>query len=230
MYDFVKKLISDNHFFFSSFGIALLVGGGLLLYVNTGDELWYWSARRSPFRDFMFRYGTQLAEGITYAFLIIAGLFVRVRYAILFFATGFFAGLISFATKWVFGHDRPSVFLKKQALFDQISLVEGVHLYGGPTSFPSGHTMSAFAVFGLLAFLLPRKRVTGTLLFALALLVAVSRIYLVQHFLKDVYLGSILGVLLAAALYYVHLQFPENTPHWYNASLPEKLRQRKSRA
>ena len=228
MSDFSKKLLYENHLFFICLAGSLLLGGALLLYVNTGDELWYWSARRSPFRDFMFRYGTQLAEGITYAVLVIAALFVRVRYSILFLATGFFAALLSFVAKWIFGHDRPSVFLQKQALLDQISLVEGVRLYGGPTSFPSGHTLSAFAIFGLLAFLLPRKRLTGPLLFALALLVAVSRIYLVQHFLKDVYLGAIMGVLLAAALYYLHLQFPEHTRHWYNRSLPEKLRQRKS--
>lgn len=230
MLSFAKQLLFNNRYFFICFSISLIAGAVLLAYVNTGDELWYWSARRSPFRDFFFRYGTQLAEGITYIVLILVGLFVRFRYSILFFATGFFATVLSFSAKWVFGHDRPSVFLKKQALIDQISLVEGVHLYGGPTSFPSGHTLSAFAIFGLLAFIVPRKRGIAVLLFGIALLVAVSRIYLVQHFLKDVYLGSILGILLAAAMYYVHLIIPRNKSNWYDHSLPEYWKKRRETA
>ena len=43
-----------------------------------------------------------------------------------------------------------------------------------------------------------------------ALLVGISRIYLVQHFLKDIYLGSILGVLAALLMYF--LQYRMDAP------------------
>ncbi|HRF40255.1 MAG TPA: phosphatase PAP2 family protein, partial [Saprospiraceae bacterium] len=45
------------------------------------------------------------------------------------------------------------------------------------------------------------KRGWPLLLFAVALTVGVSRMYLVQHFWKDVYFGALIGVVLAWGVY-----------------------------
>jgi undecaprenyl-diphosphatase len=66
-------------------------------------------------------------------------------------------------------------------------------------SFPSGHSITAFAVAVSLSlfypFLMP-------ILLTLAFLIAASRIILGMHFLSDVLAGSALGVSLGFASFY----------------------------
>lgn len=64
-------------------------------------------------------------------------------------------------------------------------------------SFPSGHTMTIFAFCFVLSWLSGTVK-AGVLLFSLALLVGLSRIYLLQHFGIDVLAGSALGILAAS--------------------------------
>ena len=129
---------------------------------------------------------------------------------------GFSVSVISYLTKTYFGHDRPSLYFRKLGMLDEINLVEGIVLNGGTTSFPSGHTMSAFALYAFLAFCLPKKKWLAALLFLIALLVGISRIYLVQHFLQDVYLGAILGVLIGMGWYWIQSRFLNRPDHWVN--------------
>jgi membrane-associated phospholipid phosphatase len=63
-------------------------------------------------------------------------------------------------------------------------------------SFPSGHAATAFAAATVVGVLHPRLRAP---LLALALLVAVSRVYLGVHFWSDVLVGSLLGVAIGIA-------------------------------
>ena len=75
-----------------------------------------------------------------------------------------------------------------------------VHQLGPKTSthsFPSGHSATSFACATMLAAAAPRLRV---LLYALAALIAFSRLYNGDHFPLDVLAGSVLGILVATAL------------------------------
>ena len=65
---------------------------------------------------------------------------------------------------------------------------------GGASSFPSGHTTSAFALATVLA-LWCRKKWVSIVLVCAAALVGYSRIYLAQHFPADVMAGSCIGIL-----------------------------------
>ena len=64
-------------------------------------------------------------------------------------------------------------------------------------SFPSGHATVAFACATVLALAVPRLRWP---LFALAALVAWSRVYVGVHYPGDVLAGAVLGVAIAIAL------------------------------
>jgi undecaprenyl-diphosphatase len=64
-------------------------------------------------------------------------------------------------------------------------------------SFPSGHAATAFAGATAIALLAPRLRVP---VFALAALVALSRIYLGVHYVLDVIAGSALGIAVGFAV------------------------------
>lgn len=62
----------------------------------------------------------------------------------------------------------------------------------GFISFPSGHSVTAFALAFVLARSYPRYAVP---LYGLAVLVALSRVYLAKHFPSDVVAGAVVGIL-----------------------------------
>jgi membrane-associated phospholipid phosphatase len=93
---------------------------------------------------------------------------------------------------------RPSVILKDYPLH----FVDGVEM-ATHFSFPSGHTTFAFAFFGFLA-LNSTKTIFKLLYLFLAVLVALSRIYLLQHFLIDTIVGSMIGFLCALIGHFVY--------------------------
>jgi len=72
-------------------------------------------------------------------------------------------------------------------------------LVGRPTtsSFPSGHSASSFACATVLGVFVPSLRIP---LFALAALVAWSRVYVGVHYPVDVVVGALLGVLVGLAV------------------------------
>ena len=109
-------------------------------------------------------------------------LWTRVGVAILF------AESLSGAFKLAFERDRPPV---SDPLPE--SLLETPATY----SFPSGHATVAFACATVLALAVPRL---AALLYALAALIAFSRVYVGVHYPGDVLAGAVLGVALAIAL------------------------------
>lgn len=73
-------------------------------------------------------------------------------------------------------------------------------------SFPSGHTLHSFAAATMIFFHYKR---TGILALVLASLIAFSRMYLFVHFPTDILGGIILGVLAAAAVFYLSVKSAE---------------------
>jgi undecaprenyl-diphosphatase len=71
------------------------------------------------------------------------------------------------------------------------------------TSFPSGHSATAFATAVAVGLLCPRLRLP---LLALAAVVALSRVYLGVHYWSDVAAGSALGALIGLATGWVVLR------------------------
>lgn len=64
-------------------------------------------------------------------------------------------------------------------------------------SFPSGHTMSAFAAASILFYM---NKNIGRCAYLLAALIAFSRLYLYVHYPSDVLVGLILGVFLSSTV------------------------------
>lgn len=62
------------------------------------------------------------------------------------------------------------------------------------SSFPSGHASASFAAFGVFLF---TKNKYKLLVFIIALLISLSRLYLCVHYLSDVVFGSFLGLFIA---------------------------------
>ncbi len=215
----IWAIIQDNVYLFLAFIAFIIVGGITLTLLSQGDLLLYFSENRTSFWDAFFRNGTKLGEEWAYISFLIFFLFIRFRYALLIPITGGIVTIISFLSKSFFLHPRPSLYYKELGTLSDINLVEGVHLAKGLSSFPSGHTMSGFALFTLVALLVKQKKGVALLLFATAIIIGLSRIYLVQHFLKDVYLGGIMGFLIAVFIYEVQRRFTIDESRWIDRKL-----------
>lgn len=73
----------------------------------------------------------------------------------------------------------------------------GPTFYSRSQAFPSGHTASSIAFFGVL-FLANRR--LGLICSPIPALIAFSRVYTAQHYLSDVIAGAYLGLLCAFAI------------------------------
>ncbi len=114
------------------------------------------------------------------------------------------SGIIVQVVKKVIVSPRPKLFFEPGRYSH---FIEGV-THGGNASFPSGHTASAFALVTVAAILIKNKK-TQPVLLLLAILEGYSRIYLAQHFLLDVIIGGVIGVLSA----FPSLYLAENTKY-----------------
>jgi membrane-associated phospholipid phosphatase len=204
MMGYLSQLMRCNRWFFGGFLLFLLIGGVLLLLLQEGKEIFFFSDKRSYATDLFFRFFTNLGDGAIFVIALIILPFWRFRTAIVMFLLGLSVLITSSATKQIFSQPRPYRYFEERDLLDEITFVDGVRLAKGTTSFPSGHTMTGFAFYAFLALIIPRKKWMGLLLLLTAILVGVSRMYLVQHFLSDVYLGAITGVMLAIIFHYIH--------------------------
>ena len=110
------------------------------------------------------------------------------------------AGVTTRAIKIATGRARPSV--KTEARWNGPQLSSKYH------AFPSGHTASSTAFF--VALFLARKRI-GTPLLLIPILIALARMILGAHYLSDVTLAAIIGVV--CALLAVHWLCQIRTPH-----------------
>ena len=219
------KIFKDNFLFFIPFFIFIIIGFILLFTIEQGDAILFFSENRSAFGDFFFKYGTKLGEDYAYAFFFILFLFIRYRYSILVIMTGCVVSIISYVLKEFFRHPRPRTFFSENGMLKEINAVDGVAMLGAYTSFPSGHTMSAFALYGVIAFIIPKKHI-GLLTISIAMVIGISRIYLVQHFVKDVVSGAILGVLIGMTLYYINSLVKKDTNQWFDRSIAKRYKKK----
>jgi membrane-associated phospholipid phosphatase len=109
------------------------------------------------------------------------------------FSTVAASGLTADLIKYIGGRARPKLYFR-----DHLFGFDFFHWEYAWTSFPSGHSATAFSVAMFLSMLYPRWRFAA---FFAALLIAFSRIFLSQHYISDVIAGSFLGIVSTILLY-----------------------------
>ncbi len=199
----MKKLIVKNKFYFACLTIFILAVGVLMAFIDKGEAILFLNSHHILWANIFFKYATRLGEEPVYVIVVLLFLTYRMRWSLLVALTGFTVMGVSYVSKIFFAEDRPLAYFRKLNQDDVLNFVDGVKVYTGQTSFPSGHSMSAFALYTLLVFLLPPRKRYAAILFFLALSVVISRVYLVQHFLRDIYAGSITGMGIAILVYLI---------------------------
>jgi membrane-associated phospholipid phosphatase len=176
------------------------VGGSISVFGELAEDVWFkegfaWDrplmlaihTAASPGLDILMQVVTATAGNLAY--LLAAGLAAwfwrRARKcdAVVLLLSVAGSGLISSVLKLIFARPRPSIFPPVA--------VERTY------SFPSGHTMTAVALYGVLAVLLwqQRQRIWAVSSAAWVPVIALSRVYLGAHYPSDVLAALAVGVL-----------------------------------
>lgn len=139
---------------------------------------------------FVNRFGGGMNPALIVIFFFVAGVVYRharwVHYAIAMAIAGAGAGILGQIVKFAVGRTRPELWLGP---FHQA--------VASATSFPSGHTVGAFALAGVLLFA-SRNLPLRVIAVALAFAVGLARVLAFRHWGSDVAASACMGLIVAA--------------------------------
>ncbi|NUM50928.1 MAG: phosphatase PAP2 family protein [Flavobacteriales bacterium] len=194
----MRSLLRKNAIFFIPYIIILAFSLCLLLFFDKASIHLFINRFHSSSFDFFFTYFTHLADGLLILFIgIIFFAFNKERSLFILVSFGISSAITQILKKVIYHEQlRPSVFFND---LSNLYIVPGVDIHGY-FSFPSGHTAGAFCLATCLVLSGSNTKLQLFLLLY-ALLAAYSRMYLSQHFLVDVVVGSTIGVCSALVVY-----------------------------
>lgn len=184
--------------FFIPYFILLLTGVCYFFYLDHGDFVLWMNGLHGPVFNFFFKYWTYTGDGFFIAAITLLVIILRRRYGLILGLVAIVQGLATLLFKQVLFTKvpRPFKYFEGKQMLD---LIEGVKVHDF-NSFPSGHTMTAFALATFVALMLKNRRYSVLLLIG-AMLTGISRVYLGHHFLIDIMAGSLVGVIVATGFY-----------------------------
>ena len=196
----LRSIIVANRNFLLCYGFFFLVGLILLLTKGKTASFLLLNPFHPTLLDYFFIPFTYLGDGL-FAVAVIILLMVMRRWpqAWQVLISFLLAALLAQILKNLFSMPRPwEVFEhgEKYAYF-----IDGVTRRGF-SSFPSGHSTTVFALATMLAIFEKNKK-WNVVYLLIAVAVGYSRIYLGQHFLTDVLMGSFLGVMTAVIVHWI---------------------------
>ena len=191
--------IKQHQFFFYSYLLVLIAAVFFLLSNGKVNSFILLNSYHRSWLDNFFIAYTNLGDGIFAILLSLIYFFVlkKRKVGVVLLLAYASTGILAQMLKPLLHSPRPLVYFRPQHFPFFIDSI----IHAGNNSFPSGHTVTAFAIATVLAFYTTSKKHYVLLLLAAAL-VAFSRVYLSQHFLLDVLAGSIIGVLGGIACVY----------------------------
>ncbi len=195
MFNFAVKLNTVQFIFLNIVRFTWFLGALAILFVDKLDFQRKINQIGNSGFDVVMRYLTHAGDGIFALLVFIALLFIRIKTAVIaLICFGLTAGVVQLLKHTVFVKmKRPFYFLQSEANFRIID----DFTYHTSNSFPSGHAASIFAICTVIAYQYKSKLSVQLLLVIFAILVALTRVYLCQHFLQDIIAGSLIGTLIA---------------------------------
>jgi membrane-associated phospholipid phosphatase len=189
----VKSIYKENLTFFLAYFLLIAIALFILFAHSKESGFILLNFYHTPFLDFAFQGITLLGDGIFSVVFCLVLLVVKKRYlSFMVFISFASSGIVAQVLKHFISEARPAIFLEKT---NYPYFIENVTLHNFH-SFPSGHTTSIFALVSILAFATKEKKYAIPLVL-LGALVGYSRMYLGQHFMVDVTVGSLIGILFS---------------------------------
>jgi len=192
--------LRDVSYFFIPYLFFLGLGLSFFLYKEHGDFVLLLDSAHTPFLSVFFQYWTYTGDWFFVGIITLVVLYFRYRHGLILGLVLIVQGAISLFLKQVLFEDspRPKSYFEGKRVLD---LIDDVKIQDF-NSFPSGHTMAAFAL-GLFLVLMLKNNKYSFFIFLGVLLTAISRVYLGHHFLIDIIAGSLIGMLVAGILYFL---------------------------
>lgn len=200
-------MIKRNLAFFIPYILWLLVAGYFLFSYEKAEIHIFLNQFHHRAGDIFFRWYTHTGDGLFAGIVILFLLIYSYGKA---FVTGLALITSTIITQFLkrviyFDEFRPGRFFRDITLETPLHFIPEVSLHSH-NSFPSGHANTAFCLFLALSFF-TNNHFVKFLLFVAAILSAYSRVYLSQHFLVDIYFGSLWAVGITMLVFYI---FDEN--------------------
>jgi len=204
----LKAIIAGNRLFFACWGLCFIIGLLLLLSLGKAGSFIDLNPYHQSTLNTIFVWITFMGDG-TFSVIVIVLFLVRRRWSAATQVTAAFllSALLAQILKIVFSMPRPMQFFPPGTY--PYFIKDVTHL--GFASFPSGHTTSIFALVTMLALFTPNQRAKLAYLLA-GVLVGYSRIYLGQHFLNDVLMGSCIGMIVALLVHWLFVEKLQSLP------------------
>ena len=197
--------------------VLLMVVLGLMYAYPKPEVHMLLNSHHSSLQDTFFKYYTLLAEWPLYLLALLPLLWKKFKLTVFFAMCEVTGGAVLQLLKHTINTDRPvSVFEHYHHLV--LPLVQGVDMHHS-NSFPSGHASTFFMFCTCMviiqayyycrrkrAYPLKTQLLFNTALFLLLVLAAMgaySRVYLSQHFLSDVCVGSIIGFVTPFLMFFL---------------------------
>ena len=193
--NFKKGIILSAIIAIVLFTITAIIGNSAFFLLVNGDL--------GKVADHFMEYYTYVGDGICWVICLLLFMVFKKYKEILFLVFGFvYTTIVTQSFKYIFMpyEPRPLSVIANKTLVHRVEGVD-IHLI---SSFPSGHTTTAFT-FYLFACIIFNNKWVVYLGIIPAMLVGYSRVYLAQHFPRDV-AGGIIAAILCSILSVVTYQ------------------------
>ncbi|GAB2837275.1 phosphatase PAP2 family protein [Ferruginibacter profundus] len=185
-----SSVLGQHKTYFTGLLVMLFTGTLFLLFAGKSAAFISLNAYHPFVLNVFFINYTFIGDGIFALCLIAAILFYykRKQQGLALLYSFLISGLIVQVIKNLVDAPRPRLFFEAG---QYLNFIDGVSLANN-SSFPSGHTATAFAIATVMILMMKDKSWQLLILIA-SILVGYSRIYLAQHFLLDVMIGAVIG-------------------------------------
>lgn len=195
----VSLYFRNSRWYFWALALLFITGFLLLAIDGKGGSFILLNSYHTNWLNTFFINYTNVGDGLFAIFIsVILFFYKRKKQALALLLSFLISGLLVQIIKNLVTSPRPRLFFTSG---QYTQFIEGVTLSNN-SSFPSGHTASAFAVATVLVLTMQNKTWQLPILFA-ATLAGYSRMYLAQHFLTDVMMGAFLG--FTSGIYSVYI-------------------------
>lgn len=196
----LQSVYERNRSFFVCFAVWFACLSVVVFFFPKNLSFTVVNSMHHPITDYIFTGLTFMGDGICIITIAVVMFLVkRKKIALAFVGSYIFSGLFCMVLKKSFNMSRPAFFLKANSSFHAVEWLP----LAFKGAFPSGHATSVFAIVTCITLYSTNKKLS-LIAIGIAFLTAYSRVYLGQHYIMDVWAGSLLGVFSSVFLYIIH--------------------------